>query len=399
MKRGIEAYRDVVGDEIIDRIHLKASKFTGKHIAHVNSTFQGGGVAEILNSLILLMNDLDIITEWRCIKGTQDFFGITKLFHNSIQGGKINLSDRKKNTYLENNEINSIINHLEPADCVIIHDPQPLALIQFYKKKQPWVWRCHIDLTKPNQVLWYYLTQFIKKYDAMIVSMPQYKKGIVKEHIIPPAIDPFIPKNDKLNGNIKEKVLNKHGIPLDKPIISQVSRFDIWKDPLGVIDAYNIIKKKFDCRLVLVGNLATDDPEGPQIYNKVIKRIKGDSDIHIVMNSDDNDRLVNSIQTLSNVILQKSTKEGFALTVSEALWKQTPVIGGNVGGIPLQIKHGENGFLVNNVKECADSTLKLLQDPKLVEDMGKFGREHGRKNFLITRLLEDHLDLLDNLKI
>jgi len=399
MPLSLKSYKDIVGEELIGKIYEEATPLAKKHVEHVNSTYYGGGVAEILNSLTLLMNDVGIRTGWRLLKGHPDFFNVTKKFHNALQGANISLSENKKRVYLETNETNSIIMHIDSADVIIIHDPQPLPLINFYEKKQPWIWRCHIDLSNPNQVLWDYLKQFIVKYDAAIVSMDQYKKQDLQKphHIIPPSIDPLSTKNKYIPESICRRYLEKFGVELDKPIISQVSRFDKWKDPLGVIKSFEIIKKQVDCKLVLLGSMAPDDPEGETIYNKLMEKVKDNKDIVIINFSDD--FLVNCLQRTSDVVIQKSLKEGFGLTVTEALWKGTPVVAGNVGGIPLQVIDGKNGYLVNDVRECADRTVKLLKDHKLRQEFGATGIEHVKKNFLITRHLLDYIKLIKSMII
>ncbi len=392
----LDDYRDILDDHIIDKIKEEAAPLSEKHTEHVNSTFEGGGVAEILNTLVLLMNDVGIKTGWRLFKGHQRFFNITKSFHNGLQGGSLELTDEIKDEYLQNNEFNSLLMHIDFCDCIIIHDPQPLPIISFYKKKQPWVWRCHIDLTNPNPGLWEYVKKFILKYDTMVVSMDKYiKKDItIPQKIIHPSIDPLSTKNKPISKEEAFKNLEKYDIENNKPIISQISRFDPWKDPLGVIDAYKLIKKQHDCQLVLMANMASDDPEGPKIYEQVLEKAKDVEDIHLIINAEENDIMVNSLQRASTVILQKSIREGFGLTVTEALWKGTPVVAGNVGGIPLQVIDGKNGYLVNNIMECADRTVHLLKKPKLREEMGKFATEHVKKNFLVTRHLLDYIRLL-----
>ena len=394
MTLSLKDYSSIVGEKLVDEIYEEAAPLEGKHVEHINSTFYGGGVAEILSSLTLLMNDVGIKTGWRLLKGHQDFFNVTKKFHNSLQGEDIILSEDKKKIYIECNEINSIIMHIHPLDAIIIHDPQPLPLINFYKKTQPWIWRCHIDLSSPNKILWNYLKQFIEKYDAVIVSMDQYKQKDLNKpyHIIPPSIDPLTAKNKFIPDSVVKRYLSKFGVDLDKPVISQVSRFDKWKDPLGVVKAFDIIKKQVDCKLVLLGSMASDDPEGEIIYNRLMEKVKGNNDIIVINYADD--FLVNCLQRASDVVIQKSLKEGFGLTVTEALWKGTPVVAGNVGGIPLQVIDGKNGYLVNNIRECADRTIKLLKDPRLREELGTVGMGHVKKNFLITRHLMDYIHLL-----
>jgi trehalose synthase len=389
----LDKYRDIVGDKPIDNIYSEASPLSEKHIVHVNSTYYGGGVAEILNSLIMLMNQVGIPTGWRLFKGNPDFFNVTKKIHNALQGASINLSKMKKRVYLECNELNSFFTHIGNHDCVIVHDPQPLPMITFYKKKQPWIWRCHLDISHPNEVLWDYLKTFLLQYDMMIVSMDKFKHGVnIPQRVIRPSIDPLSYKNKRLIERRINETLSDHGIKTDKPIISQVSRFDKWKDPLGVIKAYSLIKKKVDCRLVLLGSMATDDPEGQKLYEKVVKVASRYKDVLVI--NYESDILVNALQRVSSVVIQKSLKEGFALTVSEALWKGTPVVGGNVGGIPAQIKNGKNGYLVNSIQQCASRVIKILKNPDLMESMGAFGHEYVRNHFLITRHLLDYIILL-----
>ena len=391
-RKTLDKYRNVVGDKIIDEIYESASLLSEKHIIHINSTYQGGGVAEILETLVLLMNDAGVDTGWGLLHGSLDFFTVTKKFHNALQGDEINLSSMKKRIYEEVNENDSVFLHLD-HDAVIVHDPHPLPLIKFEKKTQPWIWRCHIDISRPNKAVWDYLKTFILEYDAMVVSMEEYKKDLpIAQQVIMPAIDPLSPKNQEISGKKVSKYLSKFGIEQDKPIISQVSRFDKWKDPKGVIKAYEIARKKVDCRLVLIGSIATDDPEGQRVYDGLSKRIEREDDIVLI--SQESDILVNAIQRASSVVLQKSIKEGFGLTVSEALWKCTPVIGGNVGGIRTQVIDGINGYLVDDVKECADRIVKLLENPELAKEMGKKGKEHVRNNFLVTRHLLDWFEFL-----
>lgn len=398
MKPSLNEYREIVGDKIVDQIYEESKDLDGKHVTHINSTFMGGGVAEILNTMVPLMNELGMQVGWRILKAAETFYGMTKQFHNALQGAHINLSERKKKIYLHENENNSIFTHLvESHDAIVIHDPQPLALINFYNKgNQPWIWRCHIDLSHPNKEAWDFLNPFVNKYTRMIVSSEKFRqpKVHIPQDIITPSINPLATKNKKLPAQIRKHVLKKHGVDMDKPIITQISRFDPWKDPLGVIEAYKKIREQVDCRLVLMGNMASDDPEGPRIYHKVRSKIEKERlDVKIVMNSPDNDRMVNALQTESEVILQKSIKEGFALTISEALWKGTPVIGGNVGGIPLQVVDGETGYLVNSPAECAKRVIQLLKDDKLRKKLGKQGKEHVRKNFLTTRHILDYIHL------
>lgn len=399
--RSLEDYRHIVGDRVISQIHRLASRLYGKQIVHINSTYQGGGVAEILESLVPLMNDAGLDADWRILHGTPDFFTITKKFHNALQGESLNFTKIKRRLYLQANEDFSGYAHIN-HDCVIVHDPQPLPLIKFLKKRQPWIWRIHVDFSNPNRELWEYFKNFILRYDSIIISSEDYRKVDlpVDQRIIHPAIDPLDTKNMEISERDISKYLRKFDIPRDKPLITQISRFDKWKDPVGVLDVFKLVKKKVDCRLVLCGSMATDDPEGMKIYEKVRRKAKS-----LVKNEDvilitvENNILVNALQRSSDVIIQKSKREGFGLTVTEALWKGTPVVASGVGGICLQIIDGENGFLVepNNNKGFADRIIHLLQQPELAEEMGKKGKEFVRKNFLITRLLLDYLVLLNDI--
>jgi len=389
----IEDYAQFIGREAVERIQKKALALKGYHVCNVNSTGYGGGVAEILMSMTLLMNQLGIKSGWRTIIGRPDFFLITKNMHNALQGGKMDLTDAKKLIYEEVVYENSIRTHLD-HDFVIIHDPQPLPLVEYYRKKGPWVWRCHIDLTKPHPGLWKYLKEFVEQYDTAIISHKKYAQTLdMPQFIFLPAIDPFTIKNRALPKNVIEERLHHYKIPLNRPIITQISRFDKWKDPQGVIEAFKIARKKIDATLVLLGNAATDDPEGEEVFESLLKF--QDDHIRILPYGDDT-VLVNALQTRSEVVVQKSIREGFGLTVTEALWKGTPVIGGKVGGIPSQIEDGVNGFLVSSVDETAKRMVDLISDEKKRKAMGKNARESVKKKFLMTRLLEQYLDLFSS---
>ncbi len=395
----LEDYRHIVPDEKLVEIYARARKLYGKHIVHLNATYQGGGVAEILYPLVLLMNDVGINAGWRILHGSQEFFEVTKSFHNAIQGARLNLSERKKRVYLQVNENFSKFTHLD-HDCVIIHDPQPLPLIRFYRKRQPWIWRCHIDLTEPDQKLWDFLKGFLIKYDQIVVSNEKYLKEDlpIDQRIMFPAINPLSQKNRDIDGKTVLDYVEKAGIPTDKPVITQVSRLDPWKDPVGLIDVFKLVKEKVDCRLVFCYNVASDDPEGLQMYNKV-KRKAGNlldkKDVLLIIGN--NETLVNAIQRFSSVIIQKSRREGFCLSVTEALWKGTPVVASNVGGLPLQIEDARNGFLLdpNDTEGFADRIIHLLKNPKERENLGQQARETVRQKFLIPRLLSDYLWMLN----
>ena len=387
----LEDYEPLVGKKAIDRVRKKAETLKDLHVVHINSTYYGGGVAELLSALTLLMNDLEIKTGWRLIQGSPDFFSITKKMHNALQGGEINLSDRKIKIYEEVIYQNAVRNHLD-HDMVIVHDPQPLLMIHDYRRRGPWVWRCHVDLTAPNKKLWNYMKPHIENYDAVIVSCNEYKQDIKTPQIVfSPAIDPFSIKNREMSERDIEERLSHYKIPTDLPIVAQVSRFDRWKDPEGVIEAFKIARKKVDATLVLLGNVATDDPEGERVYESLM----GCREERILILSKQDTALVNALQRRADVILQKSLREGFGLTVAEAMWKGTPVIGGNVGGIRYQIKDGENGYLVSSIKETADRIVKLIKDKDLRNQMGAKARESVKDRYLMFRYMEKHLDLLN----
>jgi len=386
----IEDYEPLVGAETIERIKRKAKRLQHLHVANVNATYYGGGVAELLTSLTLLMNSVGIKTGWRVIQGAPDFFTITKKMHNALQGGEINLSDRKMEIYEEVIYENAIRNHLENHNMVIIHDPQPLPMINHYKKNGPWIWRCHIDLSNLNRELWDYLHPFIEKYDAVILSIKDYKQKLKTPQLFfMPAIDPFSILNREMSeSEIKER-LDHYEIPTDLPLVVQISRFDRWKDPEGVIEAFKIARKEVDATLVLLGNVATDDPEGSEVYESLLDC----REERIIILSHQDTALVNALQRRAAVVLQKSIREGFGLTVAEAMWKGAAVIGGNVGGIRYQIRNGVNGFLVSSVEEAAARMVQLIKDRKLRQRMGQKAKETVRKNFLLTRYLEQYLDL------
>jgi len=397
----LEDFRHIVPDETLAEIYARARKLYGKHIIHLNATYQGGGVAEILYSLTLLMNDVGIDAGWRILHGSQEFFDITKSFHNALQGANLNLSERKKHVYLQVNDNFSKFTHLY-HDCVIVHDPQPLSLIRSYRKSQPWIWRCHIDLTDPHKELWDFLKGFLLKYDQIVFSSEKYFKDDlpIDQRLMFPAINPLSQKNKDITDKTILEHITKAGIPTDKPIITQVSRLDPWKDPQGVIDVFKLVKEKVDCRLVLCYNVAGDDPEGLRMYNKVQRKANKflrSGDILFVVGN--NETLVNSIQRFSKVIIQKSVREGFCLAVTEALWKGTPVVASNVGGIPIQIEDGENGFLLEptDTKGFADRVIHLLKNPSEAKSMAEKAKETVRQKFLITRLLSDYLYMLNSI--
>lgn len=388
----IEDYEQFVGAETVERIREKSKPLQGLHVVNVNSTYYGGGVSQLLSSLTLLMNDIGIKTGWRAIHGPPDFFSVTKKMHNALQGGKINITERKMKLYEEVIYENSIRNHLD-HDIVIIHDPQPLPMINHYRKGGPWIWRCHIDLSSPHQELWNYLVSFIEKYDAVILSSQDYAQELETPQLFfMPAIDPLSITNRELTRREIDERLNHYNIPTDLPLVVQISRFDRWKDPQGVIQAFKLARKEVNCTLVLLGNVATDDPEGEEVY----KSLLDSREERIIILSRQDGALVNALQCRAAVVLQKSLREGFGLTVAEAMWKGTPVIGGNVGGIRYQIKDGVNGFLVSSIEEASERIVQLVQDKELREQMGQKAKETVRQQFLLTRYLEQYVDLFNS---
>ncbi len=398
----LEDYRKIVGEKVITEVFTKMRKLYGKHVLHINSTYSGGGVAEMLSSFVPLMNDVGLDAGWRTVHGNVDFYGITKKFHNALQGEDINFSDMKKRLFEQVNHQFSSYTHINTHDFVVVHDPQPLPLVQCYRKRQPWIWRCHIDLSAPNKELWDYLKKFILKFDVVIVSSEKYKsKDLPIEYkLIQPAIDPLTHKNKPISENDIAKQLKKYGVPTDKPFITQISRFDKWKDPIGVVEVFEKVKQKVDCRLVMCGNMASDDPEGLMIFDKIKKRGKCliDSNDLILLTIESN-ILVNALQRSAAVVIQKSLREGFGLTVTEALWKERPVIASNVGGIPLQLEDEVDGFLLepDDIDGFAERTIEILKNPSLAKKLGKKGKETVREKFLVTRILMDYLDLLNSL--
>ncbi len=394
----LENYLDIVGDVEVARILRKAGRLYGKHFVHLNSTYHGGGVAEMLSTLVPLTNDANVDCGWRILHGNRDFFAITKQFHNALQGGDIKLTDAKRRIYLETNMEFSHFTHIN-HDAVVVHDPQPLPLIRSYRKEQPWVWRCHIDLSEPNPELWDFLKQFILRYDMVIISSGQYRKPDlpVTQRIVEPAINPLSAKNMDLEEGRISGILENFGIPQDKPIITQISRFDPWKDPLGVLSVFRKVRSRVDCRLVMCGSMASDDPEGYDVHERTREAAEdliesGD----VILLTYESNILVNAIQRASSVIVQKSLREGFGLTVTEGLWKERPVVASRVGGIPLQIEDGRTGYLLepDDVDGFAERILHLLACPEEAREMGREGREVVRKRFLVTRLLSDYLDLV-----
>jgi len=385
----IEEYIPIVGQSVIDDLRLLSGRLKDKVVQHVNSTAVGGGVAEILSRMVPLLKEGGVDTRWDLIKGGEDFFEVTKKFHNVLHGRQDELTQRDFDVFMATSQKNIDEVNIY-GDIVFIHDPQPIALIK-KKSQNKWAWRCHIDVSNPNQKVWDFLMQFIPNYDAAVFSAPGFSQRLsIRQFLIAPSIDPLSDKNRELPEEEINAVLAKYGIKKDKPIITQISRFDRLKDPLGVIEAYLRVKEHVDCQLILAGGGASDDPEGVQVYEEVKEKAKLDKDIHILL-LPQNDLEVNALQTASTVIIQKSIREGFGLTVAEALWKAKPVVASNVGGIPLQITHKYSGLLCHSIEGAAFAIKQLLNSPDYAKKLGQNGREHIRNNFLLTRHLREYL--------
>jgi trehalose synthase len=385
----IEEYIPIVGQSVIDDLRLIAEKLKGKVIQNINSTSVGGGVAEILNRIVPLLRELGVDTRWDLIKGGEQFFEVTKKFHNVLHGRPEEITQRDFDIFMEASQRNIEEVNIY-ADIVFIHDPQPITLIK-KKSNNQWIWRCHIDVSNPNERVFRFLMDFIIQYDAAVFSAPAFSRRLpIRQFLISPSIDPLSDKNKDLPDDVINGILQKYNITKNKPIITQVSRFDRLKDPLGVIEAYKQVKKYTDCQLILAGGSATDDPEGAKVLEEVRENAKQDKDIHILL-LPQNDIEVNALQRASAVIIQKSLKEGFGLTVAEALWKAKPVVASNVGGISLQIKHKYSGLLCHSIQGAAFALKQLLNSPDYAKKLGENGREHIRNNFLITRHIRDYL--------
>jgi trehalose synthase len=396
-------YASIVGRSLVDEIRERAERLKGKRVLHVSATAFGGGVSEILYTLIPLMIDVGLDVEWHVIYGAEEFFNATKVMHNALQGNPQDLTEEQWGTWKRFNQINAE-QLADGWDVCIVHDPQPAALASLVPdKSRKWVWRCHIDLSTPNQDTLAQLLPYLDPYPATVFHMQQYvPPGIDgRANIVPPAIDPLSPKNMAFSPEDAIYILDQFGIDVDRPLLCQVSRFDPWKDPLGVIDAYRIVKQRVpDVQLALVGSMATDDPEGWDFFNATVAHADGDPDIYILNNLNNVGAIeVNAFQSHSDVVIQKSTREGFGLTVSEAIWKARPFIGGDVGGIPLQITDGESGFLVSTVEQCAQRAIEILEDPMLGKKLGRNGKEAVRERFLTPRLLRDWLELFESLEV
>jgi len=398
----LKAYESIVGRPVLAQLEELAENLPGIRVVHINSTRTGGGVAEILERLVPLMNELGIETSWEVIEGNEPFFEVTKSMHNGLQGNPVTLSPSARRAYEETNERNAqrLCPLLQGADFVFIHDPQPAALLKFCSNRRGlWFWRCHIDVSQPFRIVWKYLLPFVEGYDASIFSMAQFAQQLRHpQFLMRPSIDPLSEKNCELPPKELKEVQNRFGLDPSRPLLVQVSRFDRFKDPVGVIKAYQLVRKFCPAQLVLVGGSATDDPEGEAVLEEVNEAAKGDPDIHVILLPSDSHRTINALQRLADVILQKSTKEGFGLTVTEGLWKGKPVIGGNTGGIRLQVFDYHTGFLVDSPEGAAHRIRFLFQYPDKLRRMGEKGKEFVRENFLLTRHLREYLTLMLGLR-
>lgn len=394
-----EDYKKVIRPQNIEEILLLGEQLRGKTVKMVNSTSTGGGVAEMLHRVIPLFNEIGLNVKWEVIKGQGAFFNATKTFHNALHGHKVDLKPEMFKSFEETNKENADSMTFN-EDIVVIHDPQPAGLIQ-KKKESPakWVWRCHIDTSHPNQQVWDFLAKYINQYDASIFSAPSFAKELpIPQHMIYPAIDPFAEKNRVLSDGEIDKVRQKFDLPKDRPIVTQVSRFDYLKDPIGFFETYKLVKKHIDCVFVYAGGTASDDPEGNQVLTELQNRSEGEKDFRILLLPNFADLEVNALQRASTIVMQKSIREGFGLTVAEAMWKGKPVIGGDTGGIRLQVFNHYTGFLVRTPEGAALRIRYLLHRRELLRQMGQQARRFVAENFLITRHLREYLTLLVGLE-
>jgi trehalose synthase len=395
MSARLDDYRPIAGSEVIDELHLIAERVRGFSLQHVNSTPVGGGVAEILTRMVPLLRQAGLETRWDVIKGGQDFFDVTKAFHNALHGRKETITEEMFQVFRDTTRAN--LDELPlTGDVLFIHDPQPAGLIERKKELgRQWVWRCHIDVSSPDPAVWRFLQPYVEQYDASVFSMPAFAQKLsIPQFRVAPSIDPLSDKNRELDAGQVTRVLEKYEIDPARPVLTQISRFDRLKDPLGVIKAYRLVRKRHDCQLVLAGGGASDDPEGAEVLSEVQEAAAADPDIHVLLLPPYSDLEINALVRGSTVVMQKSIREGFGLTVSEALWKKKPVVGGAVGGIKMQIINGMTGFVVHSPEGAATRTMQLLGSPALRQTLAENGHMHVKENFLITRHLRDYLLLV-----
>jgi trehalose synthase len=388
----LQDYQEAAGPGVIEELRVLAGRVAGRKMQHINSTSVGGGVAEILTRLVPLLRELGVDASWDVIKGDQAFFGVTKAFHNALHGKTEEITGEMLEIYRANTEMNlREVNFT--GDAIFVHDPQPAGLIlRKGEIGRRWVWRCHIDVSAPQPEVWEFLRPYVEQYDAAIFSMPDFAQRLpIPQFRVAPSIDPLSDKNKPLDRSFVDGVLEKYKIDPGRPVLTQISRFDRFKDPVGVIDAYRMVRKRYRCQLVLAGGGAPDDPEGEEVLREVQDKASGDPDIHVLLLPPFSDLEINALVRASTVVIQKSVREGFGLTVSEALWKKKPVIGGAVGGIKLQIIDGVTGFLVHSAEGTANRIAQLLGERKLRERLGENGHLHVKQNFLLTRHVKDYL--------
>ena len=402
MGRVLKDYASLLGPVVIAKLRQLAEQLKGARVVHVNSTRVGGGVAEILSWLIPLMNDLGLQATWEVIEGDDPFFQVTKSFHNGLQGNGVPLPPSAIKAYESTVARNAqrLRPLLEDADFVIVHDPQPAALLELCPNRRgKWIWRCHIDVSHPSRKIWNYLRGKVSGYDASIFSMPAFAHALPHpQFLVAPSIDPLSDKNFEMPQQEVDRVLKRFGIARDLPILTQVSRFDRFKDPIGVIEAFRLLTETTPARLVLAGGEATDDPEGEAVLEEVQEAAAWVKNVHVLMLPGDAHRTINALQRASTVVIQKSLQEGFGLTVTEAMWKAKPVIGGNVGGIRLQVFNEHTGFLVDSPEGAALKIRQLLRRPERIDEMGRTARQFVKDNFLMTRHLREYLTLMLGLR-
>jgi trehalose synthase len=392
IKTNVKDYEPIVGRSYIEELRMLASRLSGKTVLNINSTFVGGGVAEILSRVVPLLNQLGVDVRWQIISGDPQFFKVTKRLHNALHGKAESISDDDFSLFLETTERN--LERIDfSGDILFIHDPQPAALI--VRKSdigKKWIWRCHIDVSRPDGKVWEFLKQFVGNYDAAIFSSPNFAQQLpIRQVFAPPSIDPLSDKNRELSAEALGPVLTKYGLDPGKPMILQVSRFDRLKDPLGVIKVFELVRRNFACQLVLAGGTASDDPESEEVLQEVRERAGCDPDIHILDIPPGSDIEINALQRAATIIMQKSLREGFALTITEALWKAKPVVASAVGGIPLQVRNKLTGLLCHSIEGAAYAVRQILANPDYGRWLGHNGREHVRQHFLITREIKDYL--------
>jgi trehalose synthase len=385
-------YKDIVGQDVIEELRVLADRLKGLTVKNINSTAVGGGVAEILHRMVPLLRELNLDARWDVIKGGERFFQITKNIHNALHGSDVSLSQDDFDFFIETNRAN-LENIACDCEIMFIHDPQPIGLIESRRHDtQKWLWRCHIDLSAPKKDIWNFLKPYVERYDAAVFSAPIFSPELsIRQFLISPSIDPLSDKNREMTNEEIEKTLAPFKIDFDKPMILQVSRFDYLKDPVGVIEAYKIVKDSIDCQLVLAGGTATDDPESDIVLAKVREAAAEDPDIHVLLIPSGSDLIINALQRKADVIMQKSLREGFGLTVTEALWKGKPLVASAAGGIPLQVKHRYHGLLCHSIEGAAYAIKQLLNTPGFGARLGENGREHVRHNYLLTRHLKEYL--------